>query len=465
MIIYAKMIVLLLFINAIPAIMMPFFSKARPFGMPMDFNLRFLDGRAWLGKHKTVGGFGFGILAGGTMGYCLGFPLALGFGSGFLAMAGDSVSSFIKRRFSFNEGTEVRILDQIFQGGFPLVLFHSTHDFPPHASGAMLIIFIVAGIFASRLHRRFFFPSQQQVSTVIRSKSGFKEWRACHIALSPMARLLNFENVIYYRLFMQTCFKLSGLYNRGVNNALDVRVNALGFSFKRLPKAFDQYKILFMSDLHLDGLDGLTERLIEIVKNQPVDLCLLGGDYRMEMYGQFQQANEKLGELVQHIHARDGVFGILGNHDCIEIAPDLEDSNICMLINDAMVLERDGRHLAVCGVDDPHYYQCHDLDKALREVPETAFKILLSHSPEIINSLDHHDIDLCLSGHTHGGQICLPLIGPVFTHCPVPRRFVSGRWQHNNTCGYTSCGAGSSGIPVRYNCRPEVLVITLSRSP
>ncbi len=464
MIIYAKMIVLLLFINATPAIMMPFFSKARPFATPMDFDLRFLDGRAWLGKHKTVGGFGFGILAGGAMGYFLGFSLSLGFGAGLLAMAGDSVSSFIKRRFSFNEGTEILILDQVFEGGFPLVLFHSAHVFSPRASGAMLIIFIVAGIFGSRLHRRFFVQTRQQANTVIRSNSGFKEWKACHIALSPIARLFNFENVVYYRLFMQTCFKLTGLYDRGVNNALSVRVNALSFSFKHLPTAFDQYKILFMSDLHLDGLDGLTERLIEIAKKQPVDLCLLGGDYRMEMYGQFQKANEKLGRLVQHIHARDGVFGILGNHDCIEIAPDLEDSKICMLINDAVILERDGQHLAICGVDDPHYYQCHDLNKALSEVPETAFSILLAHSPEIINSLDHHDIDLCLSGHTHGGQICLPFIGPVFTHCPVPRRFVSGRWQHNSTCGYTSCGAGSSGIPVRYNCRPEVLVITLTRS-
>jgi hypothetical protein len=465
MIIYVKIIVLLLCINATPAIMMPFCSKERPFGTPMDFDLLFWDGRAWLGKHKTVGGFGFGILAGCAMGYLLGFSLSLGFGAGFLSMAGDSVSSFIKRRFKFDEGTEILILDQVFQGGFPLVMFHNAWGVPLRDSGALLIIFIAAGIFGSRLHRKLFFQSRQQADTVIRSNSGFKEWRACHIALSPVSRLFNFENVVYYRLVMQTCFKLSGLYGRGVNNALRVRVNALSFSFKQLPEAFDQYKILFMSDLHLDGLDGLTERLIEIVRKQPVDLCLLGGDYRMEMYGQFQKANEKLGRLVQHIQARDGVFGILGNHDCIEIAPDLEDSNVCMLINDAVVLERNGQHLAICGVDDPHYYRCHDLDKALKEVPETAFSILLAHSPEIINSLDHHDIDLCLSGHTHGGQICLPLIGPVFTHCPVPRHFVSGRWQYNNTCGYTSCGAGASGIPVRYNCQPEVLVITLNRTP
>lgn len=465
MIIYVKIIVLLLLINAAPAVMMPFCSKERPFGTPMDFDLRFRDGRAFLGKHKTVGGFGFGILTGSSIGYVLGFPLPLGFGAGLLAMAGDSVSSFIKRRLNFNEGTEVLVLDQVFQGGFPLIMFHRAWDFSFRTSGAMLITFILAGIFGSRLHRKFFCPARQQAGTVIRSNSGFKEWRACHIALSPVSRLFNFENVIYYRLVMQTFFKLSGLYNRGVRNALRVRVNALSFSFKHLPEAFDQYKILFMSDLHLDGLDGLTERLIEIVRKQPVDLCLLGGDYRMEMYGQFKKANGKLGRLVQHIHARDGVFGVLGNHDCIEIAPDLEDSNICMLINDAMILERDGQHLAICGVDDPHYYQCHNLDKALGEVPDTAFSILLAHSPEIINSLDHHDIDLCLSGHTHGGQICLPLIGPVFTHCPVPRQFISGRWRYNDTCGYTSCGAGSSGIPLRFNCRPEVLVITLTRTP
>jgi predicted MPP superfamily phosphohydrolase len=261
---------------------------------------------------------------------------------------------------------------------------------------------------------------------------------------------------------MMTVFKLTGLYTRGVKNALSIRVTGLGFSFKDLPDAFEGYRILFISDLHIDGIDGLDRRLIEIVSRQKVDLCLLGGDYRMEMYGPYGAVKEKLVALVQNIHAPDGVFGILGNHDCIEIAPELEDASICMLINESTMIERNGRTIAVCGVDDPHYYQCHDLDKAMQDVPGDAFSILLAHSPEIINGLGDHPVDLCLCGHTHGGQVCLPGFGPVFTHCPVSRQFISGRWQYNNTLGYTSWGAGSSGVPVRYNCPPEVVVIPLT---
>lgn len=464
MIIAIKILVLLLFINALPAFMMAFFSKKRPFGMPMDFGQHFLDNRPLLGKHKTLGGFGFGILGGGFMGYLLGFSLSTGFMAGVLAMTGDSLSSFIKRRLNLEEATEVIVLDQVFQGGLPLVLFQSLYGFSIPAMLTMLIAFIVAGIQGSRFYRSFFSPPDKKVPMVARSHLTLRERRACHIPLSPMARLLNFENLLYYRLFMQTCLKLSCLYNRGTNNALGIRVNSLAFSFKNLPEPFDQYKILFMSDLHIDGIEGLLEQLIKIVKKQQVDICLLGGDYRMEMYGDFQKANEKLKQLVQEINTRDGVFGVLGNHDCIEIAPDLEDSNICMLINESMVLERNGKYLAICGVDDPHYYKSHDLDKTLREVPETAFSILLAHSPEIINSFYNHSIDLCLCGHTHGGQICLPFIGPVFTHCKTPRRFISGRWKYNKTYGYTSVGAGSSGVPVRYNCNPEVALITLVKS-
>ncbi len=465
MILYAKMILLLVAINATPALLMPRLSAYRFLVSPLDLGRHFADGRRLLGSHKTVGGFALGVVAGALLGYLLGFSLPLSFASGSLSMTGDSLSSFVKRRLSLDDGSESPVLDQAFQGGFPLVLFKFSHGFSPGILAVLMTIFVIMGIVGSRLYHRFFLPPQNPGRHVIRSKAGFKQWRACHIALSPVARLCNFESVVYYRLFMQTVFKLTGLYTRGVKNALSIRVTSLGFSFRNLPEAFDGYRMLFISDLHIDGLDGLDRQLIEILSRQKVDLCLLGGDYRMEMYGPYGPVKEKLVTLVQRINASDGVLGILGNHDCIEVAPDLEDARICMLINESTMIERGGQTIAVCGVDDPHYYHCHDLDRTLKDVPGDAFSILLAHSPEIINSLGDHPVDLCLCGHTHGGQICLPLVGPVFTHCPVPRQFVSGRWRHNNTLGYTSSGAGSSGVPVRFNCPPEVVVITLTRKP
>lgn len=463
MILHAKILLLLVIINATPAIMMPRLSALSPLGTPLDLGRCFFDGRRLLGSHKTLGGFFLGVLSGALLGDLLGFSLSMGVAAGGLSMVGDSLSSFLKRRFNLDEGKESPVLDQAFQGGFPLVLFKVSNGLSLGTFTVLTAIFVVLGIVGSRLYHKLFFSSRNSDKPLVRSNIGFKQWRACHIALSPLARLCNFESVICYRIVMQTIFKLSGLYARGAKNALGIRVTGLGFSFKNLPEAFECYKILFISDLHIDGIEGLDRQLIEIVSRQTVDLCLLGGDYRMEMYGPYDAVKEKLVTLVQKINAVDGVFGILGNHDCIEIAPDLEDARICMLINESTQIERNGRTITLCGVDDPHYYQCHDLEKTMKDVPGDAFSILLAHSPEIINSLGDHPVDLCLCGHTHGGQVCLPVIGPVFTHCPVSRQFIAGRWQHNNTLGYTSRGAGSSGVPVRYNCPPEVVVITLTR--
>jgi hypothetical protein len=216
-----------------------------------------------------------------------------------------------------------------------------------------------------------------------------------------------------------------------------------------------------MSDLHIDGIEALSDRLIALVRRLEVDLCLLGGDYRMLMYGSFLDANKKLQELVTHIHARDGIYGILGNHDCIEIAPELEDSGIYMLINDSESIERGGAILYLAGVDDVHYYKCHSLPDASKDIPKNGFSILLSHSPEIVKEMGAHTFDLCLCGHTHGGQVCLPGIGAIFTHARVPREFASGFWQYKGMTGYTTNGAGSSGVPVRFFCPPEMVLLTL----
>lgn len=316
----------------------------------------------------------------------------------------------------------------------------------------------------SKFYRKTHPSRKKDSSRLVRSSSRFREWRACHTALSPFSRILNFENVFYYRWFIKSVFICMGIYNQGVKNALNVQVNSINIAFPTLPHAFDGYRILFITDLHIDGLDGLDERLRDLVSGLEVDICLLGGDYRMEMFGQSFRTARKLRDLVKHINARDGVFGILGNHDCLELAPELEDSGIYMLINDSYTLKRNSEPLSIIGTDDPHYYKCSDLDKAFQDIPGNAFSILLSHSPEIIKDTDGKKVDLCLCGHTHGGQIRLPVIGPVFTHSSVPRRFASGLWRHSGIIGYTSNGAGSSGIPVRFNCLPEVVLLTLNRA-
>ena len=459
---YFKILILLFLINGTPPVLTFFFPEILK--RPLDNNYNFWDGYPVLGKHKTIRGFFSAVIAGSLFGYFIGFSLFISILAGLFSMLGDCISSFIKRRLKLKEGTSIPGLDQIFEGGFPLLLFYWVYSLSWQITLGSLLIFIIIAFKVSKISKKLFSPKKTDSLRLVRSALSFREWRACHTALSPFARYLNFENIIYYHWLMGGIFKCLGIYNQGVKNALNVKIKSINLSFSDLPDAFNHYRILFISDLHIDGLDGLAERLIKLVSSLKVDVCLLGGDYRMEMYGQFFKAAVKLREIVKHTNTRDGVLGVLGNHDCLEITPELEDSGICMLINDSFLLERDGATLCIVGVDDPHYYKCSDIEKALREVPLNAFTILLSHSPEIIKDLDGKKIDLCLCGHTHGGQICLPVIGPVFTHIKLPRRFSAGLWQYNSTIGYTSNGAGCSGVPVRFNCPPEIVLLTLNKS-
>ena len=98
---------------------------------------------------------------------------------------------------------------------------------------------------------------------------------------------------------------------------------------------------------------------------------------------------------------------------------------------------------------------------AFRDVPAQAFTIFLAHSPEAYQQAAQCQAQLYLCGHTHGGQICLPERGPILTNSRAPRFTASGSWQYRNMQGYTSRGAGPSGIPLRFNCPGEIALITL----
>ncbi len=295
----------------------------------------------------------------------------------------------------------------------------------------------------------------------IRALTRFRELISCKITASLFPYLLNFEDAVYYHLFMKSVFKALGVYERGRRNALVIEKLEVPFHLCGLPPAFNGYKILFLSDLHIDGLDGLTERIIEIVRETPVDMCILGGDFRMNTYGHFTDAFRELGRLLPEIRAKDGIFGVLGNHDCLEIVDALKGKGVSFLVNDSYAVERSGECIWIVGVDDRHYYKASDLESAFEDLPLKTFSILVSHSNEIYKEAHKYRPDLFLCGHTHAGQIRVPIFGPIFTHSKAPRRFCHGKWDYEGMPGYTSAGAGVSGVPVRFNSKGEVTVFTL----
>ncbi|MCJ7617460.1 MAG: CDP-archaeol synthase [Desulfobacterales bacterium] len=419
-----------------------------------------------MGHHKTIRGIIGSIAAGTLLSGFLGLPLIVGFCIAFFSMTGDSLTSFFKRRFKLASGSAVPLIDEVFEGLFPLlfVKYYFSLDWAPII--VLLILFIPITHFGAIFFKKELLPApHEKYLRLVKSSTRFKAWRACHIALPPLQRYLNLENIIYYKWITTAFFKIIKKYDIGVCNALDVRFRQIELQFPDLPVSFDSYRILFLSDLHLDGLPGITERAIDIVSEVECDICIIGGDIRAEMYGSSFLATRRLRQILKNIKAKDGVFGVLGNHDCIEIIPDLEDAGIWMLVNDAYPLRRNSKTIWLVGVDDPHYYRAHDIKSAFNKVPKDAFNIFIAHSPEAYRDAAQHMASFYLCGHTHGGQVRLPFYnGPIITHSRAPRRIASGLWKYNGMYGYTSSGVGTSGVPVRFNCPGEVVLFTLKKS-
>ena len=255
-----------------------------------------------------------------------------------------------------------------------------------------------------------------------------------------------------------------GLYRRGVENALNPSVRQLRLQFSNLPAAFDGFRVLQLSDFHINGNQALVEKLTRLLPELRADLCVFTGDYRFDIDGPCEGVYPLMRSIVSSICATERIGGVLGNHDAAEIAEALEEMGVRMLVNEALEIERGGSSLWLAGTDDSFDYRCDDLDRALAGVPADAFKILLAHSPDLYAKAAPRGIDLFLCGHTHGGQIRAPLLGAL-RHNSQTRAYSYGYWRFGSMQGYTTAGIGSSGVRVRYNCPPEAVLIELSKNP
>ena len=256
--------------------------------------------------------------------------------------------------------------------------------------------------------------------------------------------------------------KAFGVYRWGLRNATRVELNRMEIAFDGLPEAFDGYTILHITDLHIDGLPDGIGHLTKVVKDLSVDACVLTGDYRFNIRGPFDAILPPMAELVDAVSARDGIFCVLGNHDSVEMMEPFEKLGIRMLANETLALTRGGDIVHLTGIDDVHYYYTVGALEALRATPE-GFNIALVHSPELVEQAAAAGISLYLAGHTHGGQICLPGGVPIITNIAASRAYATGLWRCGGMTGYTSTGAGISGLPVRYFSKSEVALITLRR--
>lgn len=239
-----------------------------------------------------------------------------------------------------------------------------------------------------------------------------------------------------------------------------------------LPESLDGLTICHLSDLHVGGYRRLERALARMLQGREVDLCAITGDLVSGRH-----AIEHVGRILTHLGTRLGTYAVCGNseHDPwmfgVPMAQEFEAQGIRLLVNRGERLIVNGSEILIGGVDDP-YLGLAEPDRALAG-GSASLGILLAHSPDIVRDLGDEIPDLVLCGHTHGGQICLPLIGALWLHCRHPRLGVRGGYygpERLSAIGgrdlghlqmYVCRGLGGSGIRARFLCRPEVSFLTL----
>ncbi len=243
-------------------------------------------------------------------------------------------------------------------------------------------------------------------------------------------------------------------------------VNRLEIPLKNLDKAFDGYRIVHISDLHVDTWLSVSrfEQVVPLINAQQPDMIVITGDFLS-----FRQPKiiSALRRPLLNLQAADGVFAIFGNHDYLFAYDDLaflmNTSHVTHLSARHHTIRRGGAMLHIAGLDDMPNKPLF-LDRIVRKMPVEGAAVLLVHKPDFADiSVKTGRFSLSLSGHTHGGQIVVPGIGPLF----LPeggRKYPSGLYRVGDMWQFTTRGLGTADFPIRINCPPEIAVLTL-RAP
>jgi predicted MPP superfamily phosphohydrolase len=247
---------------------------------------------------------------------------------------------------------------------------------------------------------------------------------------------------------------------RGVRNALDLELTRLELKITGLPAAFDGYRILHVSDSHLDILPAIADVAARLLNGVEVDLLALTGDVHGRERHPLSLSVEPLKRVLAGVTVRDRRLAILGNHDPVEMVDALEAMDFEVLVNRTTALSRSGAVVHVTGLDDVHNFYSPAARAALDQRFDGC-RIALVHSGEMADHAAAAGCTLYLCGHTHGGQICLPGGRAVFTQLARCRYAVLGVWREGAMVGYTSPGLGVSRPTVRFNSRGGAAVITL----
>lgn len=244
-----------------------------------------------------------------------------------------------------------------------------------------------------------------------------------------------------------------------------------------LPEAFDGFRIAQLSDIHMDEFTEafFLRRVVERVNRLQPDAVFLTGDYVSYGIGTRKfaiGAGWQCANLLRELHCKQ-VYATLGNHDLMigsqEVSEALTANGIPVLKNSYLPVERSGSRFWLAGVDDPvrgHPKLDLAIPPAIRNLPNEPV-VLMCHAPDfadyLLKTAAGGAVGLMLSGHTHGGQVRLPMIGALISNT-LGRKYVQGSFQLGGLQLYVNRGIGTSGLPFRFDCLPEITLLTLRRS-
>jgi hypothetical protein len=248
--------------------------------------------------------------------------------------------------------------------------------------------------------------------------------------------------------------------------------------------AFDGLRIVILSDIHA-GSHAVDEaklrRIVETVNAQDADLVVMLGDFvstardRRSIY----MPVAALAENLAGMRARLGVFAVLGNHDGWHgdenVRAGLAGAGYTVLQNELVTIVRDGKPLRILGLKDhlqldSWYTFDQTIRRAVRRHGGSGQILVLEHSPDIFHVLNHHktlgsDFKLMLAGHTHGGQMWLPVIGSPFVPSSYGQKYNAGYVHESSKDMFVTTGIGTSLLPFRFMVPPEIAVVTVRSAP
>lgn len=249
----------------------------------------------------------------------------------------------------------------------------------------------------------------------------------------------------------------------------DYQITRLDVQLPRLPRALDGLRLVQITDIHFGDFtyEQHIQRVVDLVNAEKPDIFICTGDFiTAAMFGNHPEVADKAwpcAKVFQGVEATQGRFAVLGNHDyeshATTVAEALDFHGFVVLRNEATPVEASGGRLWLAGVDDV-LSRKHDLEKTLKHIPANECRIVAVHEPDYADTVAKKQVDFQISGHTHGGQIRFPVVGPLY----LPRlgqKYVMGMYRVGNLQLYTNRGVGVIHMPARLLCPPEIAVFTL----